>query len=721
MGNALVHRAFSSSAKLLAATAMIALWSIPSAAQTAPTDLGAGEIEIIDDIEETEPEDEVIDAAEPDERPLESLKGKAPPLPDLTGIIKNKSWAQAAGKALFWDQQLGSDTVACASCHFRAGADPRVTNQLNPGLNAGDKTFGSSAGTGLMASGQPAGPNITLKPEDFPFRKLLNPNNAKSQVLFDTNDVSASPGTYAGDYIGTIERPKQRPRATNTDRCKMTTDEVFNIAGHGTRKVEPRNTPSVINSVFYHRNFWDGRANNLFSGVGVFGRRDIRNDPAARLLVLKPDGSVALQNVRLDNASTASQAVGPLLSDFEMSCTSRAFADIGRKMMAQQALKLQAVHVEDSLFGVGSPIGDIVSASRIGLKYTYADMIRQSFAKRFWAAPGRYKFVTNADGSVGLANDPAGYTQMELNFPLFFGLSVMLYEATLISDDSPFDRGQLTALQKRGKELFEGKGKCIACHDGPLFSKAAHVSHDGKQPKLVERMAMGDGKTSLYDNGFYNIGVRPVQEDLGVGGTDPWGAPLSFSKQWVLGRKADSFLVDPCSFDVPFPGQETVGCSGGAVPSGINLRDERLAVNGAFKTPTLRNIALTPPYFHNGGQATLQQVMSFYNRGGDFSSPTKSPDITQLGLTAGEQDALVAFMQSLTDERVRCSRAPFDHPELLIPDGHKADTVKKDGRLADRLRVLNATGAAGYPANRCPDNTGNLFDMARNINGFPIK
>ncbi|HYI73073.1 MAG TPA: cytochrome c peroxidase [Skermanella sp.] len=721
MHSGLIRRVLSNSASFLTATAMIAVWSSASVAQTAPSDQEAAEVEIIDDIEETEPEDEVIDAAEPDERPLESLKGKAPPLPDLTGIIKNKAWAQAAGKALFWDQQIGSDTVACASCHFRAGADPRITNQLNPGLNAGDKTFGSSAGTGLMASGQAAGPNITLKPEDFPFRKLQNPNNAKSAVLFDTNDVSASQGTYAGDYVGTIERPKQRPRATNTDRCKMTTDEVFNIAGHGTRKVEPRNTPSVINAVFYHRNFWDGRANNLFSGVGVFGRRDIRNDPAARLLVLKPDGSVALQNVRLDNASAASQAVGPLLSDFEMSCTSRAFADIGRKMMAQQALKLQAVSIEDSVFGIGGPVGDIVSASRIGLKHTYGEMIKQGFAKRFWAAPDRYKFVTNGDGTVGLVTDPAGYTQMELNFPLFFGLSVMLYEATLISDDSPFDRGQLTALQKRGKEIFEGKGKCIACHDGPLFSKAAHVATPGKQPKLVERMAMGDGKTSLYDNGFYNIGVRPVQEDLGVGGTDPWGAPLSFSKQWVLGRKADSFLVDPCSFDVPFPGQETVGCGGNNVPSGINLRDERLAVNGAFKTPTLRNIALTPPYFHNGGQATLQQVMAFYNRGGDFSSATKSPDITQLGLTVGEQDALVAFMQSLTDERVRCSRAPFDHPELLIPDGHKADTVKKDGRLADRLRVLNATGAAGYPANRCPDNTGNLFDMARNINGFPIK
>jgi cytochrome c peroxidase len=716
------HWLLSTSTCLLTAATVTALWSSLTVAQTtSPDQEPVAEVETIGDIEDTEPDDKAIDVDQPVDRPLETLKGKAPPLPDLAAIIKNSSWAKAAGKALFWDQQIGSDTVACASCHFRAGADPRVTNQLNPGLNAGDRMFGSTAGTGLMASGQKAGPNITLKPEDFPFRKLQNPNDAKSQVLFDTNDVSASAGTFAGDYVGTIERPKQGPRATNTDRCTMTTNEVFNIAGHGVRKVEPRNTPTVINAVFYHRNFWDGRANNLFSGVGVFGRRDIRNDPAARLLVLKPDGTVALQNIRLEGASAASQAVGPLLSDFEMSCTARAFADIGRKMMAQQALKLQTVSIGDSLFGSGGPLGDIVATSKIGLKHTYGEMIQKAFAKRFWGSPDRFKFVTNADGSVGLVKDPAGYTQMELNFPLFFGLSVMLYEATLISDDSPFDRGQLTAQQQRGKEIFEGKGKCIACHDGPLMSKAAHVADPGKQPKLVERMPMGDGNPSLYDNGFYNIGVRPEQEDPGLGGTDPWGAPLSFSQQWVQGRKADSYLVDPCTFEVPFPGQETVGCGGNAVPAGINLRDERLAVNGSFKTPTLRNVALTPPYFHNGGQATLQQVMAFYNRGGDFNSATKSPDVTPLGLTLAEQDALVAFLQSLTDERVRCSRAPFDHPELLIPDGHKPNTVRPDGRLDDRLRILNATGASGYTSDRCPANTGNLFDMVRNFNGLPIK
>jgi hypothetical protein len=91
--------------------------------------------------------------------------------------------------------------------------------------------------------------------------------------------------------------------------------------------------------------------------------------------------------------------------------------------------------------------------------------------------------------------------------------------------------------------------------------------------------------------------------------------------------------------------------------------------------------------FHNGGQAPLAQVVAFYNRGGDFSNPQKDPDVTRLGLPQTEQDNLVAFLQSLTDDRVRCSRAPFDHLELLVPDGQKQNASTKDRRLADKLRL----------------------------------
>ena len=90
---------------------------------------------------------------------------------------------------------------------------------------------------------------------------------------------------------------------------------------------------------------------------------------------------------------------------------------------------------------------------------------------------------------------------------------------------------------------------------------------------------------------------------------------------------------------MPFPGQDAAGCGEDVLPAGIDLKSQRIAVNGAFKTPILRNIALTPPYFHNGGQASLAQVVAFYNRGGDFSNPEKDPDVTRLGLTRTEQDA----------------------------------------------------------------------------------
>jgi hypothetical protein len=98
--------------------------------------------------------------------------------------------------------------------------------------------------------------------------------------------------------------------------------------------------------------------------------------------------------------------------------------------------------------------------------------------------------------------------------------------------------------------------------------------------------------------------------------------------------------------------------------------------------PGLRNVELTAPYFHNGGQLTLEQVVEFYNRGGDFNNgPDQDPDIRNLELTEQEKDDLVAFLIALTDERVRSQRAPFDHPQLFIPNGHPGNqtSVTNDG------------------------------------------
>jgi hypothetical protein len=219
-------------------------------------------------------------------------------------------------------------------------------------------------------------------------------------------------------------------------------------------------------------------------------------------------------------------------------------------------------------------------------------------------------------------------------------------------------------------------------------------------------MLMGDQAQAIYDNGFYNIGVTPTANDLGLGGTDGWGNPLSFSrelKNLLAGKAApDSYShsLDPCAWQV------TAGC---AAVRDSSMRD---AVDGSFKTPTLRNIELTGPYFHNGGYATLEQVVDFYSRGGNMRRLSKgdtsryaangsnfAAEVMPIGLSDTEKAALVAFLKTLTDERVRYEKAPFDHPSLKIPHGAKGDTTtvtSTDGKTAvEEFMSVPAVGAAG--------------------------
>ena len=106
-------------------------------------------------------------------------------------------------------------------------------------------------------------------------------------------------------------------------------------------------------------------------------------------------------------------------------------------------------------------------------------------------------------------------------------------------------------------------------------------------------------KEGLLDNGFSNIGVRPSTDDLGRGGTEK-GLPLSFTRLALAGH--DDLL--PEGTELP--------CAAGRCP-------DKSQMDGAFKVPGLRNVELTGPYFHNGGQATLGQVVEFYDRQADFA------------------------------------------------------------------------------------------------------
>ena len=172
------------------------------------------------------------------------------------------------------------------------------------------------------------------------------------------------------------------------------------------------------------------------------------------------DKSLRQVGILLDNGSTASQAVGPPLSDVEMSWLGRSFPDVGRKMLQLTPLALQNVDRDDSV------LGRYANQDGQGLKpnLKYSTLVKKAFRKRFWKSDE----IT-----------PDGYTLMEQNFSLFWGLSIMLYESTLVSDDTPFDRwikGDESALSdsaKEGFEIFTNQGKRISCHSGPEFSGAA--------------------------------------------------------------------------------------------------------------------------------------------------------------------------------------------------------------------------------------------------------
>ena len=787
-----------------------------------------------------------------------------PPVKDrITGnslipnYVVDKDAAIRLGKALFWDMQAGSDGQACASCHFHAGADNRTKNQLSPSFLGGNNMFDPTG------SGGAGGPNYDLIAADFPFHRLADPNDRDSQVLFSTDDVASSQGVYPSFFNSIL------PGSVLED-CNIANDGSgdllgFHVNGTNVRRVEPRNTPTVINAALNFRNFWDGRANNIFNGVDPFGRRNEN----ARILEVNSDGSVSQIQVEFENASLASQAVGPPTSEFEMSCQGRVMTQVGQKLLSLPPLALQKVHPNDSV------LSSLALYPNPGLSTTYAEMVQAAFHERFWNSETLFDINQQEVGS-GPPTNVDQFTLMESNFPMFWGLALHLYQATLISDDSPFDQNALTNQEQLGLKVFRNKGKCENCHGTAVFTDAStlHLLDEDEEGGLVERMNMADeqkrftvrgegtihlggqpafsikfdaegtpgvengqlttgpgagtieltdlatgdhstfsvykfnldadrrsstrdaylraalvdggfwaqdirvwvddntnlvsfripsyGYTmfrktlsdgdvqlcepALYDNGFYNIGVRPTVEDIGVGGEDPFGNPLSFTRQYVDFLKGqdprDPFEIDPCKFDEPFdlvmdlpffPGGfgPLIECDSDedgiidfvtAEPANnaanLNaINNIRVAVDGAFKTPGLRNIELTGPYMHNGGHATLEQVVEFYNRGGDFARQNRKdldPDIRPLGLTQEEKDALVAFMKALTDDRVRYERAPFDHPQLFLSDGHAGDEFSvqddnDDGQADDSLIFLTgafielpAVGAEGREAEGLP-------------------
>jgi cytochrome c peroxidase len=168
---------------------------------------------------------------------------------------------------------------------------------------------------------------------------------------------------------------------------------------------------------------------------------------------------------------------------------------------------------------------------------------------------------------------------------------------------------QLTALEQQGLQLFNGKGRCAFCHSSTI---------QGQEP------------APLFTNfSYHNIGVP---------------------KNWM-----NPFLYLPGDLNPDGPDFVDLGLGNTVAefyPEGAMWED------GKFKTPTLRNIAKTAPYGHNGFFKNLKEIVHFYNTRdvpGAGWPPSEVYDnlnigIGNLGLTDQEENAIVAFLKTLTDQ-----------------------------------------------------------------------
>ncbi|MCP3062724.1 cytochrome-c peroxidase [Myxococcus sp. K38C18041901] len=196
------------------------------------------------------------------------------------------------------------------------------------------------------------------------------------------------------------------------------------------------------------------------------------------------------------------------------------------------------------------------------------------------------------------------------------GKVLAAYERDLMRVEAPFDvdvRRFLAAVDAGtaesdpaylGLKTFVRKGQCIVCHKGP----------------------------SLTDELFHNVGLQ----DKGPGAGGQW-AVLQSLLDWeynAAGRYSD----------------DRSGADARRLTT-LRTQAKQEELEGAFRTPSLRNVALTAPYMHTGAQATLEEVVDFYNEGGDAEGTftgKRTVSIAALDLTNEEKRALVELLKSLT-------------------------------------------------------------------------
>ena len=231
--------------------------------------------------------------------------------------------------------------------------------------------------------------------------------------------------------------------------------------------------------------------------------------------------------------------------------------------------------------------------------------------------------------------------------------AIAAYERSQVSFDSPFDHyitgehDAIDAAAQRGWELFNTRGRCNKCHA---------LSEDKRDT------------TNFTDNDFHNIGVLIVRHDV---------VKLAKQARDLLGS-GDAAAIDRAAI------QTDMSVLGRFL---VTKKEPHIA---AFKTPNLRNLLLTAPYFHDGSHATLWDVIDHYNKGAGLNNPYLDEDIVPLALSERDIDDLVAFLASLT------SPAYKDAAAIELP---QRDTARAFGPKPVRPKPPTDGGAGPHAGN----------------------
>ena len=468
--------------------------------------------------------------------------------PDLAQFVADIDAMEALGKAFFWDMQAGSDFrrtadneyvgTACATCHYKHGADGRTRHSRSIPYVAWDKYKLDAPGHTDLGFGQRQEPFDVRKeatkqytPSDYelgksPFSLVIGSQGVEPRIFDGIANAPTTPGAWESEksrkrLLAGYKRPPQWSMFVGGQQDAEGPDNL----GKRYRQITTRNSPSVANSAFADRLFHDGRAESTFNGFSIFGdsdkrevlhRANITKDAAGQDVYGLP---IAVR-VAITKAALASQAVGPIVNDVEMSYLGRTFPNLAHKLLPATPLAYQEVSDSDDILGPWKT-RKVLAADKTWseVKYvghggnaTYRELIKRAFRRDWW--DGRKADGTQHDVPLVLHRDPCSSPDapdplgelMAANFSLYWGLSVMFYEATLVSNQSPFDdmmrgrpeavnarwealKGQLGPIKldrvpyatapphangasvfQHGMRVFVSKG-CVECHSGPLFSE----------------------------------------------------------------------------------------------------------------------------------------------------------------------------------------------------------------------------------------------------------